>query len=175
MKDNTQFPNPTPSLADVENAFESFSTALSKAGGGERVMVAVKDNHQAILLQMLTELAYYVTHICKGDKALLLSSGFDISGDKVKSQKAPPKLQAELGLPGQVTTKVTRISQARSYVHQYTADPLTLQSVWISETTLSPTHTFVGLESAARIWFRVIVLGKNGEPIYWDPILRIVQ
>jgi hypothetical protein len=175
MKDNNQFPNPTPSLADVENAYEAYSTALSKAGGGDRVLVAIKDGQQAILLQMLTELAYYVTQICKGDKALLLGSGFDISGEKVKSQKTPPKLKAELGLPGQVTTKVDRVTQARSYVHQYTADPLTPESVWVSETTLKSTHTFTGLESAARMWFRVIVIDRKGEPIYWDPVLRIVQ
>src|SRR5688500_15758587 len=79
LKDNTQFSNPRPDLADVEKALEEFSTALSNAGGRDREKVAIKDGKQAILRQMLTELAYYVTQICKGDKAMLLGSGFDIT------------------------------------------------------------------------------------------------
>jgi hypothetical protein len=175
LKDNAQFPNPTPVLADVEKALEEFLTALSNAGGFDREMVAIKDGKQAMLRQLLTELAYYVTQICKGDKALLLGSGFDINGDTGKPQKAPPKLRVELGMPGQVTTRVNRLPKARAYVHQYTADPLTAQSVWISETTLNPVHTFARLESASRVWLRVIVIDKKGEQIIWDPVLRIVQ
>jgi hypothetical protein len=175
MKENAQFPNPTPVLAEIEKALEEFVTALSAAGGRDREKVAIKDGKQANLLQMLTELAYYVTQICKGDKALLLSSGFEINGETVKSQKGPIKLQVELGMQGQVSTSVKRVAQARVYVHQYTADPLTPQSVWSGETTLNPTHTFTGLESASRMWFRVIVIDKKGNPIYWDPVLRIVQ
>jgi hypothetical protein len=175
LKDNAQFPNPTPVLAEIEKALEEYITALSAAGGGDREKVAIKDGKQANLRQMLTELAYYVTQICKGDKAMLLSSGFDINSDAGSAQKLPPKLQVELGMPGQVTTSVNRVTKARAYVHQYTADPLTPQSVWTGETTLNPTHTFTGLESAARMWFRVIVIDKKGDPIYWDPVLRIVQ
>jgi hypothetical protein len=175
LKDNSQFPNPTPALADVEKALEEFSTALSNAGGFDREMVAIKDGKQAILRQMLTELAYYVTQISKGDKAVLLGSGFDINANTVRPQKAPPKLRVELGMPGQVTTRVNRLTRARAYVHQYTADPLTTQSVWISETTLTPVHTFTGLESASRVWLRVIIIDRYGESIYWDPVMRIVQ
>lgn len=175
LKENIQFPNPTPLLAEIEKALEEFITALSAAGKRDREKVAIKDRKQADLLQMLTELAYYVTQVCKGDKAMLLSSGFDINSDAGSAQKLPPKLQVELGMPGQVTTSVNKITKARAYVHQYTADPLTPQSVWSGETTAKATHIFTGLESAARIWFRVIVIGKDGEPMYWDPVLRIVQ
>jgi hypothetical protein len=52
---------------------------------------------------------------------------------------------------------------------------MTPQSVWISETTLKPDHTFTGLESASRVWLRVIVIDRYGDSIYWDPVLRIVQ
>ncbi|THU37063.1 hypothetical protein FAM09_19105 [Niastella caeni] len=175
MKQNANFPNPTPPLADVEKGLEEFLTALSNAGGFDRALVAIKDNKQAILKQLLTELAYYVTQTCKGDKALLLGSGFDINADSGKPQQEPPKLRVELGMPGQVTIGVKRIAKAKAYVHQYTADPLTPQSVWISETTLNPQHTFTGLTSAGRIWLRVIVIDRKGQSIFWDPVLRIVQ
>jgi hypothetical protein len=175
LKDNAQFPNPIPALSDVEKALQEYSMALSDAGGFDREMVAIKDNKQAMLRQLLTELAYYVTQISKGDKAMLLGSGFDINADTGTPQKAPPKLRVELGMPGQVTIRVGRVTKARAYVHQYTTDPLTPQSVWISETTLNPVHTFTGLESASRVWLRVIVIDKKGEQLFWDPVLRIVQ
>jgi hypothetical protein len=166
MKDNTNFPNPTPALADIEKALEEFSAALSNAGRFDRELVAIKDNKQVILIQLLTELAYYVAQICKGNKAMLLGSGFDINGDIVKRQKALPKMQVELGMPGQLTTRVNRVTRARAYVHQFTADPLTPESVWISETSLKPEHTFTGLTSASRVWLRVIVINKDGESTY---------
>ena len=175
MKDNTQFPNPTPTLADVEKALDEYSGALSDAGGRDREMVAIKDNKQAALRQMLTDLAHYVTQTSKGDKAVLLSSGFDINPERSSPQKSPPKLQAELKLPGQVTTRIKRVTKARAYVHQITADPLTSQSVWTSETSLKPEHTFTGLSSASRVWLRIIVIDRYGEQIFWEPVSRIVQ
>lgn len=175
MKDNINFPNPTPALADIEKALEEFSTALSNAGRFDRALVAIKDAKQAVLRQLLTELAYYVTQVCKGDKALLLLSGFDVNGEKALAQKAPPKLRAELDMPGQITTRVNRLTKARAYVHEYTADPLTPESVWTSVTTLKPVHTFSGLESASKVWLRVIIIDRKGVSIYWDPVLRIVQ
>lgn len=175
MKDNAQFPNPTPALTDVEKKLEDYLLSLSAAGGRDREKVAIKDNKQAELRQLLTELAHYVTQTSKGDKAMLLSSGFDISPEKGSPQKAPPKLQAEMGMPGQVTTRVKRVTKARAYVHQITADPLTPQSVWTSETSLQPEHTYTGLTSASKVWLRVIIIDKSGKQIVWEPVARIVQ
>jgi hypothetical protein len=36
-------------------------------------------------------------------------------------------------------------------------------------------RTFNGLDSAAKIWLRIIVIDKNGESTYWEPVSRIVQ
>ena len=175
LKNNAQFPYPVPALADIEKALLMFVAALSNAGGFDRELVSIKKDKKAILQQLLIELAYYVNHTAKGDKTVLLGSGFDFNAERGRSQKKPPKLQVELGLPGEVTTRISRVTGARAYVHQYTADPLTQQSVWISETSLKNVHTFNGLESASRIWFRIIVIDRQGQSLYWDPVLRIVQ
>lgn len=175
MKDNAQFPKPTPAPADIEKALEEYTVALSNAGGRDREKVAIKDNKQAALRQLLTDLANYVTQTSKGDKAMLLSSGFDITPERTGTQKSPPKLQAEMQMPGQVTTRVKRVTRARAYVHQITADPITPQSVWTSETTLKPEHTFAGLTSASKVWLRVIVIDRYGNQVIWEPVSRIVQ
>lgn len=175
LKENAHFPNPIPTLADIEAALNSYAVALSDAGKFDREKVAIKNDKQAILQQVLRDLADYVTQTCKGNRSMLISSGFDVNVEKSQTQRAPSRLQVEIGQAGQVTTKVKRLGRARAYVHQYTADPITPQSVWVSETTVKSTHTFTGLPSSSRIWLRVIVIDSGGGQIVWDPVLRIVQ
>jgi hypothetical protein len=175
MKDNTQFPNPPHALADVEILLGRYSGALSEAGKFDREKIAIKDNVKAELRLILRDLAHYVTQIAKGDRALLISSGFDLNVQRVKRLQAPPKLVVDLEVAGQATTRLKRIPRTRAYVHQYTPDPLTSNSVWISETKTVPEHIFTGMEAGSRFWFRVIVIAKNGEKVYWEPVTRIIQ
>ena len=175
IKQSTQFPNAGPLVELIEKALQEYIVALSAAGGRDRVLVSIKDDKQAILQALLMELAHYVTQTAKGDKTLLLASGFDLNADPVASQKSEPVLSVELGKPGEVTIRVKRVSRARVYIHQYTADPITPQSIWTSENSINAKHTFTGLESGAKLWLRIIVVDKKGESIYWDPVSRIVQ
>jgi hypothetical protein len=175
IRQSTQFPNAGPLLELIEKALQEYIAALSAAGGRDRVLVSIKDDKKAILQELLMELANYVTQTAKGDKTLLLASGFDINADKSASQKNGPALLVELDKPGQVTISIKRVSRARVYIHQYTADPITPQSIWTSENSVNAAHTFKGLESGARIWVRIIVVDKKGESIYWEPVSRIVQ
>jgi hypothetical protein len=175
IKDNPHFPKPDPAAADVEKALSEYEVALTNAGGRDREMVSVKDDKRAILRQLLTDLAHYVTKTSKGDKTMLISSGFDVTPQRNKPKKLPPGLVVELGLPNQATTRVKRMARARVYQHQYTADPLMPDSEWKGETTVKHHHTFTGLPSGARTWFRVITINSKGEPIYWEPVLRIIQ
>ncbi|HUP11590.1 MAG TPA: hypothetical protein VM187_05250 [Niastella sp.] len=175
IKQSTNFPNAGLSLELIEKALEDYALALSAAGSRDRVLASVKDDKKAILQQLLKELAYYITQTAKGDKTLLLESGFELNVERGASQTAVPKLKVNIEVPGQATVSVPRATGARAYVHQYTPDPLTPQSVWVSETSLKPQHTFNGFESAAKIWVRIIVIDKKGESIYWEPVSRIVQ
>lgn len=175
IKQSTKFSNAGPLVELIEKALQEYIMALSAAGGRDRVLVSIKDDKKAILQALLMELANYVTQTAKGDKTVLLESGFDLNVDKGPKQKAAPKLEVRLEVPGEATISIPRATGARAYVHQYTPDPLTPQSVWISETTLKPEHTFIGFEPAAKIWVRIIVINKKGESIYWEPVSRIVQ
>ena len=175
IKQNAQYPNAGPLVELIEKALQEYIAALSAAGGRDRVLVSIKDDKKAALQALLMELANYVTQTAKGDKTLLLASGFDINADKSASQKTGPALLVELDKPGQVTIRIKRVSRARVYIHQYTPDPITPQSVWTSENSKNATHTFKGLESGARLWLRIIVVDQKGESIYWEPVSRIVQ
>jgi hypothetical protein len=75
LRNNAQFPNPTPALDEIDKALEEYLVSLSNAGGRDREKVAIKDSKQAALRELLLDLAHYVTQTCKGDKAMFLVVG----------------------------------------------------------------------------------------------------
>jgi hypothetical protein len=175
LKDNPDFPSPVPTLDVIEKATNDYSAALSNAGGRDRTLVSIKNDKKAVLHGLLKDLAHYVTQVSKGDRTLLLSSGFEITPERNKAAKLPPRLEVDISLPGQATTRVKRITRARAYMHQYAPDPLTPETVWTSETTLFPQHTFTGLAATSRLWFRVIAITSKGEQLHWEPVSRVIQ
>ena len=174
-KENEQFTALKDTIAGVEKDLNEFDLALANAGGHDRTLVSIKNDKKALLRLSLANLALSVSQAAKGDRSILLSSGFDIRKDRDNSQKKPLALNVELGNAGEATTRIQPIKNTRAYMHQYTNDPLTPDSTWIGETTLQRRYTFKGLAPAAKIWFRVAMLDKTGHWIYLEPVSRIIQ
>ena len=176
MENNPFFPDPPPALATAKKLLPELQSALSDAKGRDVEAVCLKNNKKAELILLLTELAEYVTFTCKGDRLKLLSSGFPISGatstqiDQVISQ-----LEVELATPRQATTQVKRLRAARAYMHQYTTESPTSETVWRSEGSKHPYYTFSGLTSVTKYWFRVVVVGADGQIITSPVIARVIQ
>ncbi len=89
-----------------------------------------------------------LTQTAEGDEATLISSGFTLAKS---GQPAPPitdqGIQVENGLnSGEMITSVTRVLGAKSYIHQYTPDPITDNSQWTSVTSTKRKNVFTGLE-----------------------------
>ncbi|WP_242696402.1 hypothetical protein [Longitalea luteola] len=85
------------------------------------------------------------------------------------------KLEVELGPPGEVTIRVKRVRGARAYMHQYTAEPPTSETVWTNEGSTNAYHTFRGLKSYQKYWFRTVALGMNNQMEYSPVIDRVIQ
>ena len=175
LKDNAQFPSLKDSVTAVENAVNDYEAALINAKGRDRTMISIKNDKKALLKQQLAELAINVSQVCKGDRSMLLSSGFNISKDRSAATKLPFMLTVDLGLPGVATTRIPRVRDTRAYVHEYTADPVTPASVWRSATSKSNSYAFTGLTSGTKLWFRIIVVDKAGESTYLEPVSRVIQ
>jgi hypothetical protein len=160
MKGNVNFPNPTPAQAAIETACQDFSSALNLAGRNDRTLSSAKNDKKAALIGLLSELDKYVTTIANGNKTILLSSGFDITGIKGN----PPGLQpidalvVEVGETGQATTRIKKVTGARAYVHEYTPDPITPNSIWTSETVT-----------------RVTAVGLNKQRVISPLVSRVIQ
>jgi hypothetical protein len=177
LKDNPNFPNPAPAVATLESAHQEFAQALKVSGRFDRTRVSAKNDKKAALIDVLSQLAGYIEATSEGDKTKLLSSGFDITGEKSENAvlSAITQFEVEIGPPGQAITHVNKVSGARSYVHQYTPDPITPDSVWVSETITERQHTFNNLPSIAKVWFRVIAIGRGRQAVYSAIVSRVIQ
>ena len=177
-KGNAHFPNPPAALAEIEDkALPEYRVALSNANGRDTEMVSIKNDKKAILVGLLMLVADYVTATCKGDRTMLLSSGFKLNREKGETQVLPPisKLEVETGGPEQAVTRLKRVAGARAYIHQYTTNPDGGETAWTSKATTKPSYTFTGLRSGVKHWFRVIVIGDNDQSAYSPSVSRFIQ
>jgi hypothetical protein len=176
MKGNAAFPNPPAALAELEKLLPELEAALVKAKSRDKEWVAIKNNKKTISLALLEELAQYVIAICKGDRAQILGSGFDVT-DELSGTPAPSieTLQVELRAPGEATIQVRNITGTIAYVHQYATEPPGPNTVWVSEESSLRTFTFKGLASDKRYWFRVVAIGRKGQKAYSPVVSRSIQ
>ena len=176
MENNENFPHPPPALAELKKVMPEFYQALVDAQSRDRIMVSRKDDLKKIVLTLLQELADYVTATCKGNRTLMLGSGFDVTDEEGNSNTLPAKiekLEVKLGPPGEATTKVRNVTGARAYIHQYTSEPPDKNTIWVCEGTALSSFTFKGLTSEKRCWFRVIAIGSGTQRAY-SPVFSVV-
>jgi hypothetical protein len=176
MKGNPAFPNPPAALAELEKEAPEFREILWKARNRDKEWVAVKNNSKARVLALLEEVAEYVTAISKGDKALILSSGFNVTEEQTGPDKPSIEtLEVELGAPGEAILRAKKQKGAISYVHQYATEAPGPNTVWFSTGSTTGNHTFTGLSSDKRYWFRVIVIARKGKQAFSPVVSRSIQ
>lgn len=176
MDNNPNFTDAPPELEEAKQLLPKLQTSVSEAKGRDIEAVNTKNENKARFILLLIALAQYVTEKCKSDRGKLLSSGFQISGEK--SNEEDPvieELEVELGPPGEATTKVKRLKAARAYMHQYSTEPPTSETHWVSEGSKEPHYTFSGLSSAVKYWFRVVAISQNGQRVHSPVITRVIQ
>jgi hypothetical protein len=177
MKNNASFPNPSPTVAEVENKAVDYRLALNVAGRYDRTLSSAKNDRKAELIGMLEKWDDYVTITSNGDKTMLLSSGFDIAGIKSTQEVLTPieQMDVEIGPTGQAIVRVKRVPGARMYAFQCTPDPVTSESAWTTETTSDRENTFTNLNSIAKYWFRVIAYGRGKQTVTSMLVSRVIQ
>jgi hypothetical protein len=176
MENNPNFPDPPAALADAKKLLPQLQSSVSNAKGRDMEVINQKNELKAQLISLLAILAQYVTATCNGDRGKLLSSGFAISGDKVNQEEPViQQLEVELGALGEATTKVKRLRGARAYMHQYTTEPPTTETVWVSEGSKQPYYTFSALRSTVKYWFRVAAISQDGQTVYSPVVTKVIQ
>ncbi len=176
-KGNPAFPEANSIQEKLEKVCQDFTGTINKAGRNDRTLSSAKNDKKAELIRILDEMADHVTAVSNGDATMLLSSGFDISGIKAVDQSLGPveKFVVEVGATGVATTRVKKVYGAKAYIHKCTPDPITPDSVWITETTTDRENTFTNLRSVARYWFQVIAIGKGKQMEASLPVSIVIQ
>ena len=175
LTNNSFFPDTT-LVKVLEKDVQDFQLSLNVSADGGRTSIAVKNAKRQALITTLTQLAYYVMQVSKGNKEMLLSSGFDLAKEKGESisMSAIANVVVETGQPGEASIQVKKVTGARSYMHQYTTEQPTVTTAWTSETSAHRKHKFDGLKSMGLYWFRVVAIGINGQQMISDPVARVV-
>lgn len=176
IKGNVSLPNPPEALAELEKTLPEYQEVISKARKGDKEMRYRRKALRLKILSLIAELGEFVTLTANGDGAILVSSGFEVNKAKgTKAMKPIKEVKVRIEKPGEAVTEVKRVAGARVYVHQYTADPLTSESVWVNKVTTNPNYTFTGLDSKEKYWFQVIAIGINDQEAASTPVSRVIQ
>src|SRR5688572_16108373 len=131
-ENNPVFPNPPAALAKLKKELPDYEVALVKAASRDKEWVSIKNDKKAIILALLEELAQYVSAICKDDRSMILSSGFDVTEELGSSLKPSIGiLEVALGSAGEATTTVRKITGAIAFVHQYATEAPGPDTVWV--------------------------------------------
>jgi hypothetical protein len=176
-ENNPNFLDPPPAYVALKTLLPEFRSAVAAAKTRDSVAISRKKDLKVKAIALMSELDAWTTEKCKGDRTMLLESGFYISGEKGKEETEPviTNLEAVLGRAGVLTTKIKRVARCRLYFHQYATELPTSSTSWHSESSLLPEFTFNGLTSGRTYWVRVVIVSKSGLWIYSPVEMRIVQ
>lgn len=177
MNNNPAFADAPSALKKLIKVLPEFQKGLVNAAGRDKHWVAIKNNKKLIVLDLLDELAKYVTKKSKGDRVIILSSGFDANKERRKIGIEPSIeiLEVELGPPGQATITARNVKGTRAYLHQYATEAPGPNTEWISEGSTENRYTFRGLTSEKRYWFRVVAVGSRRRKSYSPVVSRVIQ
>jgi hypothetical protein len=176
MTGNANFPTPTPTLADVSNSITNFQTALIAAATRDRTQVVLKNRARVELVALMKALGNYVTFTADGNSAMIVSTAFDTRKIPQPVIVTKPTAVVDLGTnSGELINSADSAKRNRGFVHQYTPDPLTENSVWENFPATAKKYTFSGLEKTKIYWCRVGVIGAKGQLVFSDPVSKVVQ
>ena len=177
MTGNPHFPDPVPTLVEVQAAVTNYSDALNAAAGLGRNNVALKNKCRNELQGLLTQLGMYVMLVANGDVAILTSSGFTLA--KVPEPAYitnPGNVTLSNGVTaGQLVSSVAAVLGARLYFHEICDAPPTDNTVWDRKQTSRARFVFTGLIPGKQYWVRVAVTGSGEQIAYSTVATQFVQ
>lgn len=178
MTANVSFPTPSPTLVVVQTATTDFAIALAKAKTGSEYDKAFKNSKREELITLLHSLGNYVLFTANGDELIAKSSGYGIAKTPAPAPEVTPATNQKLEdgqNAGELKYSFDKVPGAKSYMYQYTPDPITESSVWQSVPGTIRKALFTGLQSGKKYWCRVFTVGTGGQGVYSEPVSRVVQ
>lgn len=165
------FPEPDPSLADLDTAIADFREAVSEAAHRDMRMVELKNQKQVELRRVIYNLSLYVDRVAQGDVATILAAGFLPNKDAEPAGPAPKptNFRVEQPQPNTQTVKMRVKAWKPALVYQFEYRKVGSGN-WRHELISKSTYVLRGLESLAEYEFRVAYIGTDPTVTYSDII-----
>jgi hypothetical protein len=178
MTGNANFTTPVPTLAALGTARTAFELALNASLTKDQNKISIKNDKREQLIALLKQLVNYVELISVGDKSKLLSSGFDLAKDG--SDAAPLGLFKNFTIAngnnsGQMISKAERVENAVSFLHCFTPDPISPNSIWTEQASTTVNYTHTDLVPGLKYWFKMKAIGSKNQKNESEMIAKIVQ
>ncbi len=177
MTGNENFSDPGLLIIDLQELAQQFQHALSEALSRDREKIAVKNNIRVLLIERLKQVGEFVIRESNGDAVALLSSGFRLyKEDDEVVIKAPANFRIKPGPnPGEIIMQVSRVIGARSYLYQWTRNPVTAESVWESVADTRCKKTITKLPLGIDYAFRMAAVGSRNQLRYTNILSRYIS
>lgn len=178
LSNNPHFPEPVPALSEFSETIKAYSLAIMAAETGNRAEIAFKKQKRKALEQILRRLVSYVNFMAKGDRNILLTSGFDINKEQEQNCtiEKPSDLKVINGLnAGELIVSVPAVRGAVAYLYQYTNDAIPKERSWKNSVSSCYKYKICNLESGKRYWCRVTAIGTRGQVEFSNLEQCIVQ
>ena len=161
MLGNSNFSNPSPTLAQLQSVIIDLNTAIINQRPGDKASTSVVQAAMAELKRYLKALAAYVQFTANNDAAIALSSGFSLKQSFVRTAQ---NFNAKQGnLSGTVKLE-TEAGNRVAYIWEISPDPI---DTWkIAAITTKSKVVIKDLTPGKKYWFRVAIVNNKGTQPY---------
>ena len=170
------FPEPSPSLAELDTAIADLREALAEAAFRDMRKVELKNQCHAALKQVVYGLSLYVDHMAQGDAATILAAGFLPSKDNTPTGPPPKPTDFRVALldTGEQRLKLRVKAWERIRMYQFEYRKVGGTGDWQRVLCSRSVCVLEGLESLKQYEFRVAYIGTDPTVTYSDVIRSYV-
>lgn len=173
MTGNENFPAPFPKLVDMQTLLDAYSATLTDRASQNQNTAAIKNQKREELIANLKFLASYVSTAAKGDRVIVLSSGFTPKKQRKAAGELPPPQnpRTKYGVQsGSINVTCNRVTNAYSYEAQSKSE----DGEWV----LAPSSTranvlIAGLTAGKKYDFQIRAVGAAGASA-WSTVIGVM-
>ena len=173
LTDNKDFPNPSPTLEELNLALVEFNSAILSAKEGWKAEQWKRIEKRKQLIELLDSLAWFVQHKGNRNEESLMSTGISLrkTPQPVGVLPNPQAFTIVATNVGTIKMKLKAIYGARSYQYEYRKKG---ESTWQVFVHTKAVLLLSNLESGAMYEFRVAGIGTNTQRVISDVLSSYV-
>lgn len=186
MRENSNFPDPVPSLSEIESAYNEYITCLARVSWTHgRIDRELKRESKVKLAKLLGELAAYVNYVAKGNLSVRYTSGFPVFTGRKKGTAPEVATGCQLSegpVSGELRFDFYSLGRDMTYEYTYAiwtsseeVRPESPELQWEKSlfTTRSRNNLIKGLPSRSIVFGKVRAINRHGVGD-WSNIVRSI-